>query len=134
MKKIITLLFFAGFLTSGFAQSRHGQDGYQNNGNSNQSPGYSRSYPGHDGWNNDRDYAYNRNRDNEREHGYDREHGYEREHGYDSGPDNWNRRDDRDVKRRHNHYDGYDNGRGREYAPKTGGSLLQIILSGTIRF
>ena len=81
MKKIITLLFFVGFLTSAFAQQdRHHQYGNQTNDNRNQSPKYSgdnnyayskpyndhKGYKKNDQWdkrNDENDYGYNKDRD-----------------------------------------------------------------------
>jgi hypothetical protein len=85
MKKIITLLFFVGFLTSAFAQpDRRHQYGSQTSDNRSQSSKYSgdnnyvydKSY--HDNnecrknnqWNkrnNDNEYGYNRERDGDRD-------------------------------------------------------------------
>jgi len=80
MKKIITLLFFAGLITTGFAQSGHRQqnnsqpngNGYQSNRNSgnthnqysqsNGSGNYSDNQRNNAGTEND--YGYNRDRDN----------------------------------------------------------------------
>jgi hypothetical protein len=150
MKKIFTLLFFAGFLTTGFAQSRRDQNGHQNDGNRNQPSEYPQSYPGNNsndrnyqpqgrdndrdqGYNGDRDGGYNRGRDNDRDHNYNGDRDNNRERG--RGRDKWNHNDnwDRDNERGHDNYDGCDNARNVQYTPRTRGSLLQIILSGTIR-
>ncbi|KAA9040549.1 hypothetical protein FW778_00425 [Ginsengibacter hankyongi] len=83
MKKIITLVFFAGCLTTGFAQSGHRrQSNDQTDGNgyqSQQSGGYNRdqysqhSRDGNGGYsdnqwnsrNNQNDYGYHKDRDNQ---------------------------------------------------------------------
>ena len=80
MKKIFTLLFFVGFLTSAFAQpDRRQQRGNQTNDNRWQSPNhsgdndyaYSKPYTDHNGYhkndqwdkrNNENDYGYNKDR------------------------------------------------------------------------
>ena len=126
MKKIFTLLFFAGFLTTGFAQSRRDQnDGYRN-----QSSGYSKPYDnGHDRnyqpqGRDDRDYSYNKGRDNDRDRGYDKDRGNWKQ------KDNWDRNDGR---RGNDNYDACNDVRPVQTAPRRGGSILQIILSGVIR-
>jgi hypothetical protein len=130
MKKIFTLLFFAGFLTTGFSQSRRDQS----DGNRNPSSGYSK--PSNQGG--DRNYQSNA-RDNERDYAYNQDRNNDRDHGYEKGGNNWNDRDNRDnpnrddMKRGHDRDYNYGNQRQPEYSPRTGGSLLQIILSGTIR-
>ena len=83
MKKIITLLFFAGCLSTSFAQSGHHQKSTnQSNGNgyqSQQNPGNARdqysqnSHNGNGGYsdnqwnnrNNQNDYGYNKDRDSQ---------------------------------------------------------------------
>ena len=101
MKKLITILFFAGVLNTAFAQSdRHHQNGNQANDNRYQSStysrdnnsGYSKSYPDNNGYNknNERD-----NRNNENDYGYT------------------NNREDRhrndDMRRNQNYYPQYGN-------------------------
>ena len=72
MKKIFTLLFFVGCLTSAFAQQdRHQQYGTQTNNNRNQHA-YSKPYGDHNGYNkndqwdkrnHENDYGYSKERD-----------------------------------------------------------------------
>jgi hypothetical protein len=79
MKKIITLLFFAGCLTTGFAQTGHRQqNNTQSNGNgyqSHQSSGNNRNQYSQNSRNSNgdyRDYRYT-NRNNQNDYGYNKD-------------------------------------------------------------
>ena len=129
MKKFITVLFFAGFLTTAsFAQSGHRQNNNkQTNGNgyqSNQNSGNNRNQYSQNSRNDNSGYRDNErnNRNNENDYGYNdnREH---RDREYRGGDDN---------RRSEAYYPIYDNHQRMEnnrYRNYRRGSWFEIILS-----
>ena len=120
MKRLFTLIFFAGFLTSAFAQDdRHRQYGNQTNDNGyqlskdsrNNNYGYSNSYPANNRY--DKNYQGN-NGNNENEHFYNSDRDTRNADKRDNWKNhNWRRdnRDGDDMRRNHDFNSEYGNQR-----------------------
>jgi hypothetical protein len=123
MKKIITLLFFVGLLGSAFAQDgkrdHNGNNQYQPSGYSkDHNYGSSKSYPGNDGYNDNRQWN---NRDNEKGYGRNGKDYGDRDHRA------YKDRDDRGYRRQsQNHYPKYDNRKTQK--PSWLGIVLNVVL------
>ena len=138
MKKLFTLIFFVGFLTSAFAQSdRHRQNGNQTNDNSYQSSrysndnnnGYAKSYSDNNGY--DKNYQSN-NRDNQ--NGYSYNNDRDTRYRDSRGRDNWSRdnRDGDGMRGKHDLNSEYGKQRRTENYSRgrnTRGSFFEIMFS-----
>jgi uncharacterized membrane protein len=141
MKKLFTLIFFVGVLTSAFAQSnRHEKYGNQKNDNNYQSSnnpednnyGDSKSYYDNNGY--DKNYQSN-NRNNENGYSYnnDRDTRYRDNRGRDNWDrNNWSKDNGDEMRRNHDFNSEYGNQRKMEtysHGHNRRGSFFEIRFS-----